>query len=171
MDAMPPSRLITAQHHEIDQGIKAAVDGTGSPAKLGAALALLRHHLYIEEEVLFPPLAKTGLTMPVFVMKREHGQMWPLIEQLDADAKAAKPLAALHEPARQLFQLLQMHNPKEEQIVYTAADRLATQQGDGALVHALETVRDPAGWICAMAPKPGSVGQPPGFAPPIFGRH
>ncbi len=168
MDAMPPSRLITAQHHAIDQGIQPVVAGAGTLDALSAALTLLRHHLYIEETVLFPPLVETGLAMPVFVMKREHGQMWPLIERLEADAKGGKQVADLREPARQLFQLLQMHNTKEEQIVYTAADKLAAEQGDGALGQALETAKDPVGWVCAMAPKPG---QPGVFMPPIFGQH
>jgi iron-sulfur cluster repair protein YtfE (RIC family) len=171
MDVTPPSRLITAQHHAIDQGIKPVVDGQGAIPALTAALALLRHHLYVEEAVLFPPLVETGLAMPVFVMKREHGQMWPLLVRLETDAKAGKSATDLREPARQLFQLLQMHNTKEEQIVYTAADRLAAQQGDGALGSALESAKEPEGWICAMAPKPGQPGRPAGLAPPIFGKH
>lgn len=145
-----PSETLAAQHREIDAGIKGGVDASGARAALTNALALLRKHLYVEEAALFPPLVATGLAMPVFVMKREHGQMWPLIATLEKSCAAGTAMADLREPCRQLFQLLQMHNPKEEQIVYTAADRLAKQQGDGALATAIATAKMPDGWTCAM---------------------
>lgn len=145
-----PSQLLEVQHRRIDAGIKGIVDGGGQLSALAESLALLRLHLYVEEELLFPPLARSGLTMPVFVMKREHGLMWPLLETLAGACVAAAPAAGLHDTARELFQLLQMHNPKEEQIVYTAADRLAA--GDATLVQALESARLPDAWACALAP-------------------
>lgn len=159
MDATTPSQVLATQHRQIDAGVKGGVDGSGTPAALAAALTLLRAHLYVEEAVLFPPLVATGLTMPAFVMKREHGQMWPLIESLAKSCASGSAIADLHEPCRQLFQLLQMHNPKEEQIVYTAADRYAAQQGDGALVKAMAEARLPEGWVCAMG-KMGMAAAP-----------
>lgn len=123
MDTALPSSLLAVQHHQIDQGVAGIVDGTGNPQALAASLKLLREHLYIEEEALFPVLAGIGLTMPVFVMKREHGQTWPLIRRLEAACAAGADAGALHEEARQLLPQLKMHNPKEEQIVHAAADR------------------------------------------------
>ncbi|HEX7349115.1 MAG TPA: hemerythrin domain-containing protein [Rhodanobacteraceae bacterium] len=148
MPATPASQLLAAQHQTIDTGVKAAATG-GDTAALAASLALLRLHLYIEEALLFPPLAESGLTMPVFVMKREHGQMWPLLEALSASGVAADVVA---KDAKQLFQLLQMHNPKEESIVYTALDRLEAKRDDASLAQAISTATAPAGWRCAMAP-------------------
>lgn len=75
MDTELPGRLLAVQHHQIDQGVEGIVDGTGEPQALAASLKLLRNHLHLEEEALFPPLTETGLTMPIFVMKREHGRM------------------------------------------------------------------------------------------------
>lgn len=147
-----PSELMTGQHRRIDHGIHGIVDGSGQLEALAASLALLRLHVYVEEELLFPPLAAAGLTMPVFVMKREHGQMWPLLETLATGCASSAPVESLREPARQLFQLLQMHNPKEEQIVYTAADRLVVGASDGTLAARLDAVHVPDDWICAMAP-------------------
>ena len=152
MDTELLSRLLAAQHRQIDQGVEGIVDGTGEPPALVAALKLLREHVYAEETALFPPLAKTGLTMPVFVMQREHGQMWPLILRLEAACAAGAAADDLREDARQLLQQLKMHNPKEEQIVYTAADRYASTSADTPLVQAMATVRMPEGWACAMAP-------------------
>lgn len=149
MPANRASQLLAEQHRQIDAGVKTAADGGSDTTALAASLALLRQHLYIEEALLFPPLAESGLTMPVFVMKREHGQMWPLLETLSVSGTAAD---ALQKDARQLFQLLQMHNPKEESIVYTALDRLEAQRGNDSLAQAITAAVMPAGWRCAMAP-------------------
>ncbi len=152
MDTALPSSLLAVQHHQIDQGVAGIVDGTGGPQALAAALKLLREHLYVEEAALFPELAKTGLAMPVFVMKREHGQMWPLIRSLEAACAAGAAADTLHEDARQLLQQLKMHNPKEEQIVYAAADRYEPAHPDASLVQAMAAARMPEDWVCALAP-------------------
>lgn len=152
MATVPPSQLLEAQHRRIDEGIKPVADGTGGLSPLAESLAVLRLHLYLEEELLFPPLAKSGLAMPVFVMKREHGEMWPLLQALTVACEAKAELATLREPCQRLFRLLQIHNPKEEQIVYVAADRLAAGRADGLLVETLQTARLADGWVCAMAP-------------------
>lgn len=148
MDSTHPSQWLEAQHRQIDDGLKAALRGSASDAVLADALRLLQEHIHLEEAVLFPPLERAGLSMPIFVMQREHGQMWPLIETL-----LASGAAAAHEPGRELFQMLQIHNPKEEQILYRAADQLPQQTEDGALLRALQDARMPAGWACAMAPR------------------
>ncbi len=148
MATVPLSATLASQHRQIDDGVQGIIDGHGSLDNLAATMDLLRRHLYLEEALLFPPLMKAGLAMPVFVMKREHGQMWPLLTSLSTACAAATPVAELHEPARQLFQLLQIHNTKEEQIVYAAADRL----DDAALAAAIGHANAPEGWVCATAP-------------------
>lgn len=153
MDTTLPSKLLAVQHHQIDQGVQGIVDGSGAPAALAAALKLLRQHLYVEEAALFPPLAKGGLAMPVFVMQREHGQMWPLITGLEAACAAGTDRAALRTDADKLLMLLKMHNPKEEQIVYAAADRYEPAHPDAPLVAAMAAAHMPEGWACANAPR------------------
>jgi hemerythrin-like domain-containing protein len=157
MDTTLPSKLLAVQHHQIDQGVQGIVDGSGAPAALAAALQLLRQHLYVEDAALFPPLAKSGLAMPVFVMQREHGQMWPLITALESACAAGADRAALHADAGQLQMLLKMHNPKEEQIVYAAADRYEPAHPDAPLVAAMAAAHMPDGWICANAPHVGTL--------------
>ena len=153
MGTASPSQLLEDQHRRIDQGLQDVLDGTGSLARLSESLALLCLHLYLEEHVLFPPLEASGLTMPVFVMKREHGQMWPLLQDLSAACGAAGPVDALRDDCRELLQLLQIHNPKEEQILYAAADRLAAGPDHGSLAELLDAARLPDDWACAMAPR------------------
>ena len=146
------SRLLAAQHQQIDQGVEGIVAGAGATPALKSALKLLREHVYMEEAALFPPLVKAGLAMPVFVMQREHGQMWPLILEAREPCAARAAADDLCEDARQLLQQLKIHNPKEEQIVYAAADRYASTRTDPPLAQTLAAARMPAGWVCAMAP-------------------
>lgn len=153
MDATTPSKLLAVQHQHIDQGVAGIVGGKGDTAALAAALKLLRTHLYIEEHALFPPLEATGLGMPVFVMKREHGQMWPLILRLEAACTTGTAAEDLRADCATLLQLLNMHNPKEEQIVYTAADRYEPAHQGATLLDAMARARMPDGWVCAMAPR------------------
>ena len=45
-----------------------------------------------------------------------------------------------------------MHNPKEEQIVYAAADRYDPAYPDAPLIQAMAAAHVPEGWVCALAP-------------------
>lgn len=36
----------------------------------------LRRYIYLEEAFVFPPIRKAGMIMPIFVMTREHGELW-----------------------------------------------------------------------------------------------
>jgi hypothetical protein len=147
------SQLLANQHRQIDAGVKGIVDGGGDAAALASSLALLRLHLHVEEVILFPPLVKSGLTMPVFLMKREHGQMWPLLESLAAATANGAPAGPFHDELPQQYQLQQMQNPKEESIVYTALDRLQAQHPDESLAASVAAAQLPNDWRCAMAPK------------------
>lgn len=148
------SAMLEQQHRAIDAGIKPVLGGAGSLAALQEALQLLRLHLFLEEEILFPMLEQHGVTMPVFVMKREHGQMWPVLAELLQACDGGADPATLRADCDELFKLLQMHNVKEEQIVYTAADDLAAKGLHEPLVETLDaTVEVPPGWSCAMAPR------------------
>src|SRR5699024_3492716 len=142
--------LMARQHRHIDVGVQGVVDGNGRHAALAESLHLLYLHIYLEEEFLFPPLERFGITMPVFVMKKEHAEMWPYMQCLHTGCERQTALAALHDPALALFRLLQVHNPKEEEVVYTAADRLAAENPDALWLAALHNEIVPAGWRCAM---------------------
>lgn len=152
MTPTTPATLLEAQHRDIDRRIRGIFDGSGGVPELAEALQLLRWHIYAEEAVLFPPLEQEGLTMPVFVMQREHGLMWPLLQTLSEACATGSALDALQDDCRELFHLLQLHNKKEEQILYTAADRMAAEQPDDALAQALADAQVPDGWTCARAP-------------------
>ena len=152
MNTERPSAWLEVQHRQIDDGIKAVLKEGAPLEKLAEALELLRLHIHLEEVVLFPPLEASGLTMPIFVMQREHGIMWPIIDALLGVCNSGNDVVAAQDDARELFKQLQIHNPKEEQIVYSAADRLAPEGAPAGLLAALKAARMPEGWRCAKAP-------------------
>jgi len=151
MDKELPGPWLEDQHRSIDAGILGIVDGSGALAALAAALELLRQHVYVEETVLFPPLEATGLTMPVFVMQREHGQLWPLLGRLAEACERGRISEDVKRMCRDLYQLLQIHNSKEEQILYAAANRLAAEDPQALSSDALRAAQVPRDWTCAMA--------------------
>lgn len=86
---MTVSATLEGEHRTIDEGIFAFLRSdaaTVTPEQrtgLLDAIALLRRHIYIEEQYLFPPLRAAGLFGPVMVMVHEHGLMWPLLDKLE----------------------------------------------------------------------------------------
>ena len=110
------------EHHEIDAGIAAFTAAPWDRQPLARAIGALRRHIYLEEEFLFPLLreAEPGLAAPVFVMLREHAQIWGTLDALERDLDAGTG-AGLALGKRVAVQLLH-HNLKEEKILYPRAD-------------------------------------------------
>jgi iron-sulfur cluster repair protein YtfE (RIC family) len=137
------------EHREIDAGIEAFLaapaDGPDESEPLQRAMAALRRHIFLEEAFLFPPLREAGLFAPIFVMLREHGEIW---DTLDALAAARAPASGL---CRELLGRLERHNTKEEQIVYAQADAVLTAAAGAELMAFLAAGRLPDGWVCARA--------------------
>ena len=137
------SAALEREHREIDAGIEAFLR-SADPACLRSALAALRRHIYLEEEFLFPPLRDGGLMGPIFVMLREHGELWDVLVEIEARLAAGKPVA--DSACRDLLDRLAAHNSKEEPIVYPEIDRMAQAMGK-----LLDSAVMPDGWACAKA--------------------
>lgn len=144
MSAQTASVLLQEQHEDIDFGVQGAMDGSSDQVELARSLDLLRAHLHLEETVLFPAL-EGSVGLSIMVMEREHGLMWPLMESLAQACRDGTALDAMQDDLEELFQLLQVHNPKEEQILYSAADEHA------GLADALAAAQLPEGWVCKAA--------------------
>ena len=146
------SAALEREHREIDEGIAAYTGGNTDPSarqQLIGALAALRRHIYLEEQFLFPPLRGSGLIAPVFVMVREHGQMWHALAALDAAlADDGRPAADQLDP---LVALLEAHNPKEEQILYPQADTALNGEASAELKTFIDTGELPGDWVCQRA--------------------
>ena len=138
------------EHHQIDGGVAAFAAAPGDRQSLARAIGALRRHIYLEEEFLFPLLceAEPGLAAPVFVMLREHAQIWATLDSLErAPGDGTGTGRAL---CRQLSARLLHHNLIEEKILYpraddalppAAAERLRAFLGSGDL---------PEGWMCML---------------------
>jgi iron-sulfur cluster repair protein YtfE (RIC family) len=140
------------EHREIDEGIEAFTteppSGHRDRQPLTRAIRALRRHIYLEEEFLFPRLREAGLMAPVFVMLREHAQMWTTLDslerELDADTARGTELTLCHQLTVQLLH----HNMKEERILYSQADEALTASATEQLRAFLDSGELPEGWTC-----------------------
>lgn len=155
METESLAAALEREHHEIDRGIDAFVSCPAAqdrdPKPLREAIHALRRHIYLEEELLFPPLREEGLLAPIFVMLREHAQIWQTLcaleRELDTPTAHGADLACCH----QLVVQLQHHNLKEEKIIYPQADEVLSAAAVTQLTAVLGTGKMPAGWVCERA--------------------
>ncbi len=144
---------LTREHHEIDAGIEAfaarLTTGTLDTTVLASTLEALRRHIYLEEELLFPPIRRAGLLMPIMVMIKEHGRLWQLMDAIEAGARSDDPdPTSLRSACDQLLAALAEHNMKEEPIVYPQAASDITVDESAALEDFIESGSTPSDWIC-----------------------
>ena len=79
------------------------------------------------------------------------GVVMSLLDSAMANAALSR-VDYLREDARVLLQQLKIHNTKEEQIVYAAADRYEPAHPGAPLLEAMAAARMPEDWVCALAP-------------------
>jgi len=137
------------EHHEIDEGIAAFAASPRNPQPLARAIRALRRHIYLEEEFLFPLLgeAEPALRAPVFVMLREHAQIWNTLDALEREPGGSTG----HALRRQLTSQLLHHNLKEERVLYPRADDTLPPSVAGRLRAFLSSGELPEGWVCVKA--------------------
>lgn len=150
------AQILIEEHHEIDAGIEefqAALErGEVTPGPLTSAIAALRRHIYLEEELLFPAIRRAGMTMPIFVMIREHGEVWALMDQIEESLSAPDPdLNATRLASKQLLVNLMHHNTKEEPIIYPQTDVDLAPEELNVLADFIATGAMPDGWVCEAA--------------------
>lgn len=149
------SAALEREHREIDGGIEeySARLGAGpsDPAPLLRAMAGLRRHIYLEEEFIFPPLKESGMVMPVFVMLREHGELWDAMAGLDDLLATDTDPLTIQDACRDLLARLDAHNSKEEPIIYPQADARLSDEATARLHVFLAEGRMPEGWRAERA--------------------
>ena len=149
MEQQTLGAALEAEHREIDGGIEAylAADGTGQdqPDTLVRSLAGLRRHIYLEEELLFPPLKRSGLMGPIFAMEREHGQLWNVMAGIDSSIERGDSPGA-RAACTELLRLLDKHNTMEETVIYAQADELLDETASSSLGDFLDSGVLPADW-------------------------
>ena len=118
--------FMTHKHRECDHFLaeaEEAAERRDLDAALEKYLAFKNEtikHFDMEEEFLFPKFeAKTGMTQgPTQVMRMEHAQAKSLFEKMD-EAYNAKDKERIFGLGESMNILLQQHNAKEEQMLYT----------------------------------------------------
>lgn len=156
------SGALEQEHRDIDAGIEAYTaaqqQGREDTAALQRAMDALRRHIYLEEEFIFPTLKQGGMMAPIFVMLREHGGLWDRMDALDKSLAEAADAASLQSACSELLHLLDVHNSKEEPIIYAQADAALPKEAADRLHTFLEDGTMPAGWVAEKATPPSADG-------------
>lgn len=123
--------VLTADHRHGDRLFDAALQAAGKAdwsachEQFGAFVQALRHHMRIEEEVLFPAFEQaSGISGgPTWVMRQEHRQMLAALDRIAAaiDARDAEDVLAL---AHSFAALMAAHSAKEERVLYPMCDEM-----------------------------------------------
>lgn len=148
------AEALEREHREIDGGIEqysASIEDGADPGPLLRAMEALRRHIYLEETFLFPPLKDAGMVMPVFVMLREHGELWRAMDALDGMLDRGEATDGIQNACRALLATLDHHNSKEEPVIYPHADTDLTPEAAAELRDFLRDGRLPAAWRCEQA--------------------
>ncbi|HEU4849597.1 MAG TPA: hemerythrin domain-containing protein [Terrimesophilobacter sp.] len=158
MTAGSLAQALELEHRDIDGGIEeytgGLTRGETDPGPLLRAMTGLRRHIYLEEEFLFPPLKDAGMTMPIFVMLREHGELWDAMDALDALLASGADAVTVQNACRELLARLDSHNSKEEPIIYPQADTVLDPDAVARLHEFLDSGAMPDGWRCKKATQP-----------------
>jgi iron-sulfur cluster repair protein YtfE (RIC family) len=143
------------EHQEIDAGLESFVEGLDAGElrheQLERAADALRRHIYLEEEILFPPLRAAGMLAPVLVMLREHAEIWRTLDALELEVGPGTAADTAGDRCRGLLSQLETHNAKEEPIIYPQGDAVLSDQAKRDLHAFIDSGRMPLGWVCAQA--------------------
>ncbi len=124
------SAFLTADHRHGDELFASAGqtaaggDWAGCRQGLDAFRQVLKHHMDVEEQVLFPAFEQaTGLSAgPTRVMRREHRELLALLDRVAA-AVAARDVPGFRRAAEPFTALMNQHSAKEENVLYPLCDQ------------------------------------------------
>jgi hemerythrin-like domain-containing protein len=144
---------LIGEHREIDAGIEeflsALENGDVEADPLTRAFDALRRHVYLEEELLFPPIRRAGLLMPLMVMAKEHGELWQAMDAIEEHLREGDPGdASLRSACQRLLAGLDQHNSKEEPIIYPHAVTDLTSHEEDLLADFIASGAMPSDWLC-----------------------
>ncbi len=89
--------------------------------------------------------------MPIFVMVREHGELWDAMDALDMQLSSNGDSETLQNACRELLAKLNSHNTKEEPVIYPQADAKLEHDAANKLRKFLANGSMPDGWRCTKA--------------------
>lgn len=124
------SEVLTADHRHGDELLAAAVqaaaggDWAGCREQFDAFCESLKHHMTIEEQVLFPEFEQaTGISGgPTRVMRYEHQKMLELLDKVSGVITAHEE-SGFRGAAESFAALMSQHSAKEEGILYPMCEQ------------------------------------------------
>jgi len=133
--------FMTQDHRDCDDTFAAMeqkANSEGLPAAKEAYAQMaqeMEHHFQMEERVLFPQFEeKTGMTQgPTQMMRMEHTQMRSLIKEI-AEALEEENKDRFFGLTETMMIMLQQHNMKEEQMLYTMIQQHMSAENDQLLM-------------------------------------
>lgn len=150
----PSGERLQHDHRVIDEGfarfVAAARAGRWEAVSLTEAIRRLRLHIWVEEEIYFPPLRAAGIMGPIMVMLKEHGLIWSHLETLEHLTEEGEDIPAALAEWEKLAIVLDQHNAKEETILYVTGDQILRADVSDQVAAGLDSDL-PAGWSAAMA--------------------
>lgn len=127
---------LSADHSRCDElfanmedAVSKSIDNAEEAYKLFAEAT--QRHFQMEERVMFMEFEqKTGMTQgPTAMMRHEHAQMRNLLKEMGS-AIEAKDRDKFFGNSETLMILMQQHNMKEEQMLYTMAQQHLSAESD-----------------------------------------
>jgi hemerythrin-like domain-containing protein len=131
------SEYLTESHRLCDtlfselEDFVASKEWEGATKKFDQFSFELNSHLGREESVLFPEFEATAgsVSGPTQVMRIEHDRIRAVLISL-YDAITVKDMESFIGASETMHILIQQHNMKEEQILYSMADNLLARRGE-----------------------------------------
>ncbi len=129
--------FLTNDHRECDE-LFAQMEQKASKGTLADAVSMYKafsdateHHFQMEEKVMFPEFEqKTGMVQgPTEMMRQEHQQMRSLMKQM-GEAIENEDKNKFFGLTETMMIMLQQHNMKEEQMLYSMAQQHLAADAD-----------------------------------------
>ena len=134
--------FMTKDHQDtneiLDIVLKDSIKGVVDRESIAKVTEMLRRHIYIEEEILFPALPSDN-DKDIEFLEVQHGEVFRFLKSLNSNNNAD----LIKDISKKLLDLLIEHNAFEESFIYGNFEKL-----DAAFI---EKITFPVGWKCRYA--------------------
>ena len=134
--------FMTKDHQDtneiLDTVLKDSIKGVVDSESIAKVTEMLRRHIYIEEEILFPALPSDN-DKDIEFLEVQHGEVFRFLKSLNSNNNAD----LIKDISKKLLDLLIEHNAFEESFIYGNFEKL-----DAAFI---EKITFPVGWKCRYA--------------------
>lgn len=123
----------------LDIVLKDSIKGVVDRESIAKVTEMLKRHIYIEEEILFPTLPSDN-NKDVEFLEMQHGEVFRFLKSLNSNNNNADLIKYI---SKNLLDLLIEHNAFEESFIYGNFEKM-----DASFI---EKITFPIGWKCRYA--------------------